>query len=117
MNFKILLTVTASMVMLSGCDQSTAPAKQASDASQQLAAFIDDFVSRQENEEPTKLSAASFAEELQQTKAYLARLRTIDRSTLSIEEHIDWHFAERILRNYDSKLHLRNTTTRPGEVM
>ena len=64
-------------------------------------AFIDDFVSRQENEAPTDLSAASFAEELRQTKDYLARLRSIDSSTLSNDEQIDWQFAESILRGQE----------------
>ena len=98
MNLKILLAATASVVMLCGCTESTPPVEEVPVAAEQLAVFIDDFVARQETAEPTDLSAASFAEELRQTKADLARLRAIDTSALSIEEQIDWRFAQSILR-------------------
>lgn len=101
MNFRPLYFATASFVMLAGCSESVPPTAQAPDAAQQLAAFIDDFVSRQENEGPTNLSAASFAEELKQTKAYLERLRAVDTSTLSNDEQIDWQFAQSILRGQE----------------
>ena len=101
MNFKSLFLTTACFVMLPGCSESTPPTKRAPDANQQLAVFIDDFVSRQEDAEPTNLSAESFAQELQQTKAYLARLRAIDISDLSIDEQIDWRFAQSILRGQE----------------
>ncbi len=101
MNFKSLFLATACFVMLAGCSESTPPTERAPDANQQLAVFIDDFVSRQEDAEPTNLSAESFAQELQQTKAYLARLRAIDISDLSIDEQIDWRFALSILRGQE----------------
>ena len=101
MKFNTLFFAAASFVMLAGCSEPSTPTEQASNDTQDLTTFIDDFVSQQENEEPTELSAASFAEELQQTKAYLARLRAIDTSTLSSDEQIDSQFAESILRGQE----------------
>ena len=101
MNLNILLTATASIVMLCGCSESTTPVEEVPDAVEQLAEFIDDFVARQETEVPTDLSATSFEEELQQTKADLARLRAIETSALSIDEEIDWRFAQSILRGQE----------------
>ncbi|MCZ6674783.1 MAG: hypothetical protein O7C75_17780, partial [Verrucomicrobia bacterium] len=101
MNLKILPAATASIVMLCGCSESTPPVERVPDSAEQLALFIDDFVARQETEVPTDLSAASFTEELQQTKADLARLRAIDLSALSVEEEIDWRFAQSILRGQE----------------
>ena len=101
MKLKTLFFTTIGIVMLAGCGEPPAPAPQASNDSQELEAFIDDFVSLQENETPTDLSAASFAEELRQTKAYLARLRSIDTSNLSNDEQIDWEFAQSILRGQE----------------
>lgn len=101
MNLKILPAATASIVMLCGCSESTPPVERVPDSAEQLALFIDDFVARQETEVPTDLSAASFTEKLQQTKADLARLRAIDLSALSVEEEIDWRFAQSILRGQE----------------
>ena len=101
MNFKTLVLSSASFVMLAGCSEPAPPIEQVPDATQQLAAFIDDFVTRQEDAEPTNLSAESFAQELQQTKADLAGLHEIDMSTLSIDEQIDWRFAQSILRGQE----------------
>lgn len=98
---RILFSATIGVVILAGCGEPPPPAPQTSNDAQELRAFIDDFVSRQENEAPTDLSAASFAEELRQTKAYLARLRSIDSSTLSNDEQIDWLFAQSILRGQE----------------
>ena len=101
MKLKNIFIATISFFMLAGCGEPPPPTPQASNDSQELGAFIDDFVSLQENETPTDLSAASFAEELRQTKAYLARLRSIDTSTLSNDEQIDWEFAQSILRGQE----------------
>jgi hypothetical protein len=108
MNIKFLFIATVGFVMLWGCNKSTAPAADSSDASQQLTTFIDDFISRQQPEDirgfpgvSIDLSADAFAKGLEQTKAYLARLRTIDISELSIDEQIDWRFAESILRGQE----------------
>ena len=108
MNIKFLFIATVGFVMLWGCDKSTAPAEHSSDASQQLTTFIDDFISRQQPEDirgfpgvSIDLSADAFAKGLEQTKAYLARLRTIDISELSIDEQIDWRFAASILRGQE----------------
>lgn len=101
MNLKFLLAATAGIVMVWGCSESTPPAEMAPTAAEQLAAFIDDFVARQESKVPTDLSAASFAEELQQTRADLARLRSIDILALSSDEQIDWRFAQSILRGQE----------------
>jgi len=108
MNIKFLFIATVGFVMLWGCDKSTAAAEHSSDASQQLTTFIDDFISRQQPEDirgfpgvSIDLSADAFAKGLEQTKAYLARLRTIDISELSIDEQIDWRFAESILRGQE----------------
>ena len=101
MKLKTIFFTTIGFVMLAGCGEPPPPTPPASDDSQELRAFIDDFVSRQENEAPTDLSAASFAEELRQTKAYLARLRSIDTSILSNDEQIDWEFAQSILRGQE----------------
>ncbi|MCZ0951457.1 MAG: DUF885 domain-containing protein [Rhodospirillaceae bacterium] len=101
MKLKTIIFATISFVLLAGCGEPPPPAPQASNDSQELEAFIDDFVSLQENETPTDLSAASFAEELRQTKAHLARLRSIDTSTLSNDEQIDWEFAQSILRGQE----------------
>lgn len=98
---RTLFSATIGVVILAGCGEPPPPAPQTSNDAQELKAFIDDFVSRQENEAPTDLSAASFAEELRQTKAYLARLRSIDSSTLSNDEQIDWLFAQSILRGQE----------------
>lgn len=67
------------------------------DPSAQLAAFVDDFLAPVSASRANDLSAASFAEELNTTKAQLARLRQIDRSQLSLDEEIDWRLAESIL--------------------
>ncbi len=101
MKFNTLIFAAASFVMLVGCSEPFTPAQQTSNDTQELTAFIDDFVSQHENEGPTDLSAASFAEELQLTKAYLARLRAIGTSALSSDEQIDWQFAESILRGQE----------------
>jgi uncharacterized protein (DUF885 family) len=108
MNIKFLFIATVGFVMLWGCNKSTAPAADSSDASQQLTTFIDDFISRQQPEDirgfpgvSIDLSADAFAKGLEQTKVYLARLRTIDISELSIDEQIDWRFAESILRGQE----------------
>ena len=108
MNIKFFFLATAGFVMLGGCGESTPPAEHSSDAAKQLTAFIDDFISRQEPEDirgfpgvSIDLSANSFAKGLEQTKAYLARLRTIDISELSIDEQIDWRFAASILRGQE----------------
>ena len=101
MNINTLFLSAAGIFMLAGCGDPTPPAEQAPDAAQQLAVFIDDFVSGQENSAPKNLSATTFTEELQQTKAYLARLRAIDTSTLSTDELIDWKFAQSILRGQE----------------
>jgi len=108
MNIKFLFIAIVGFVMLWGCDKSTAPAEHSSDASQQLTTFIDDFISRQQPEDirgfpgvSIDLSADAFEKGLEQTKAYLARLRTIDISELSIDEQIDWRFAESIFRGQE----------------
>ena len=101
MKLKNMFFATVSFVMLAGCGEPPPATPQASNDAQELTEFIDDFVSRQENEAPTDMSAASFAEELRQTKAFLARLRSIDSSTLSNDERIDWQFAESILRGQE----------------
>ena len=101
MNLNILLAATASIVMLCGCSESTTPVEEAPDSTKQLAMFVDDFVERQEATVPTDLSAVSFEEELQQTKADLARLRAIDTSGLSVAQQIDWRFAQSIIRGQE----------------
>jgi len=97
MKFKAPIILTAGLFMASGCGDPPPP-QQVSNDSEELTRFIDDFVSQYEYEESTDLSAASFLQELQQTKAYLARLRDIDTSTLTTDEQIDWQFAKSILR-------------------
>lgn len=70
-------------------------------ASQQLAAFIDDFAVPEESSKLTDLSAESFAKELQETRRNLTRLRAIDQQGLSLDEQIDWQFAQSILRGHE----------------
>jgi uncharacterized protein (DUF885 family) len=77
-----------------------APA-ETSAASGQLNAFIDDFTVPEDTGRPTDMSAASFARELQETRSNLARLRAIDRKGLSVDEQIDWEFAQSILRGHE----------------
>ena len=48
MKLKTLFFTTIGIVMLAGCGEPPAPAPQASNDSQELEAFIDDFVSLQE---------------------------------------------------------------------
>lgn len=97
MKFKAPIILTAGLFIASGCGDPLPP-QQVSNDSEELARFIDDFVSQYEYEESTDLSAASFTQELQQTKIYLARLRGIDTSALTTDEQIDWQFAKSILR-------------------
>lgn len=74
----------------------TAPSAQ-SNASTQLAAFIDEFVAAIDRGSVRDLSAQAFADAVSRTRAQLARLRAIDRSALDPEDQIDWRFAESIL--------------------
>src|SRR5262245_49235355 len=72
-----------------GLPQDAAAAEAAaSPASKQLAAFIDEFSVPEDTGRLTDMSAASFAEELAQTRRNLARLRAIDRKALSTDEQI-----------------------------
>ena len=81
--------------------QAGAAAAGASGASQQLAAFIDDFSVPEDTGRLTDMSAASFAQELTQTRSNLARLRAIDQKALTPDEQIDWQFAHSILRGHE----------------
>ena len=47
------------------------------------------------------MSAASFAQELTQTRSNLVRLRAIDSKALTLDEQIDWQFAHSILRGHE----------------
>ena len=78
-----------------------AVAAGASQASQQLGAFIDDFVVPEDSGQLTDMSADSFAKELQETRRNLARLRAIDQQGLTLDEQIDWQFAQSILRGHE----------------
>jgi uncharacterized protein (DUF885 family) len=98
MKFKTSIFATACFLILAACNEHSAPVQPASNDSSAMTAFIDDFISAYENDDPTDLSAASFAQELQQTKGFLTRLRAIDTATLSGDEKIDKQFAESILR-------------------
>jgi uncharacterized protein (DUF885 family) len=98
MKFKTSIFATACFLILAACNEHSAPVQPASNDSPAMTAFIDDFISAYENDDPTDLSAASFAQELQQTKGFLTRLRAIDTATLSGDEKIDKQFAESILR-------------------
>lgn len=86
-----LITIAAA-ASLSGLGQ--APGQPASE----FAAFIDDFFAPRKAR-PNDLSAESFAEDLNDTKARLSRLRAIDRDRLSLDDRIDWRFVESILRD------------------
>jgi uncharacterized protein (DUF885 family) len=73
-------------------------ASLSSDASAQLAAFIDDFITEGRNESAVAdLSEAYYANQLTRAKAALVRLRGIDRSALPTDDAIDARFAESIL--------------------
>lgn len=98
MKFKILILLAAANLILSGCSERAPQPDDATSESETLTYFVDDFVSQYEYQEPTDLSAASFAAELRQTKTFLAGLREIDPATLTTDEHIDWQFAQSILR-------------------
>ena len=101
MNITNLFIATTSVVILWGCSESAPPVEEISSAPDPLADFIDDFVARQEADVPTDLSVASSYDELQQTKDDLARLQAIDTRTLSVDEHLDWRFAQSILRGQE----------------
>jgi uncharacterized protein (DUF885 family) len=73
-------------------------AQQAASPSAQLDAFIDEFVEPAGGAVQPSMSAQFFADELKATKSSLARLRSIDVSTLSVDQKIDWEFAQSILR-------------------
>ena len=73
----------------------------AAEASRQLASFIDDFSVPEDTGRLTDMSAASFAQELTQTRSDLARLRAIDSKALTPDEQIDWQFAHSILRGHE----------------
>ena len=68
-----------------------------SSASEELAAFIDAFATPERRDLSGDMSADAFAEELQETRAFLDQLRLIDVAELSVDERIDWRFAESIL--------------------
>jgi uncharacterized protein (DUF885 family) len=120
-------------VLVSGCDQGApeggegasavsgplAAADSHADHSAALAAFVDDFIAARDGDSRSDLSRAHFASELEQTRADLARLRSIDPAALSFDEGLDWKFAQSILRGreiwqqdvqnwrYDPRVYLR----------
>lgn len=65
--------------------------------SEQLAAFLDSYLAAGGPNYPADFSEAYFANQLQTTKSFLARLRAIDSSKLSVNERIDYRFAESTL--------------------
>jgi uncharacterized protein (DUF885 family) len=85
----------------SGAHEAQAAAADAAQPSKQLAAFIDEFAVPDDTGKLTDKSAASFARELQETRRNLARLRAIDQRGLSLDEQIDWQFAQSILRGHE----------------
>ncbi len=92
-----LLALVMSM-SVTGRAEAAAPA---SEAGRQLAAFIDEFAVPEDTGRLTDMSAASFAKELAETRRNLQRLRAIDRQALSLDEQIDWEFAQSILRGHE----------------
>src|SRR5688572_30159082 len=73
----------------------------AAEASRQVASFIDDFSAPDDTGRLTDMSAASFAQELTQTRSDLARLRAIDSKALTPDEKIDWQVAHSVRRAHD----------------
>lgn len=73
----------------------------ASQASRQLAAFVEEFAVPEDTGRLTDMSAESFAKELQETRRHLTQLRAIDQQGLSLNEQIDWQFAQSILRGHE----------------
>lgn len=67
-------------------------------ASQRFEDFVDDFLDSRKADGLSDLSRASFARELQQTRAALAQLDSIDPQLLGFAEQLDWKFARSILR-------------------
>ena len=94
---RLIVATAAVLVLAVGEARPVAPQAGAGDASARLLAFVDDFVSAKHLEQTNDLSAASFAKQLEETRGYLIRLRQIDRSKLSLDDVIDWRFAESIL--------------------
>ena len=86
------------LLLVAGCINAVAAGAAAPSASQRLDAFIDDFAPPADSGELSDMSAASFAQELKETQKNLARLRSIDTTSLSTDEKIDWKFAQSILR-------------------
>ena len=74
------------------------PAGNASSASAELATFIDDFVAYRADDRVSDLSRESIAADLAGTRAQLEKLRRIVRGALTLDEDIDWRFAQSILR-------------------
>src|SRR3990172_5600151 len=95
MRFRLGVRLTASALAASNC-LACSPAPPAS-ASEELAAFIDAFATPERRDPSGDMSADAFAEELRKTRAFLDQLRQIDVSELSVDERIDWRFAESIL--------------------
>lgn len=63
----------------------------------QLAAFLDGYLAGEQSDRPADLSRAYFADQLQKTRSALNKLRTIDSSKLSVNDRIDFRFAESAL--------------------
>lgn len=71
---------------------------EASSSSDELSAFIDEFLEFRAEDNLSDLSQSWFHSQLEQTQDQLRQLRSIDRDALNPEEQIDWRFAESILR-------------------
>lgn len=86
--------------------------------SDQLAAFIDEFVAADQEDRAGELSAESFQSRLDRIDGWLEDLRGIDRGGLGVQEEIDWRFAESILMGRKIELeHIRSWRRDPRVYM
>jgi len=93
--FSILPSIAGFLCLaVSLCGQAAEP----SSGSQELSAFIDEFLQYRSEEKISDLSERSFRADLESTREQLRKLRVIDRDGLDVQEDIDWRFAESILR-------------------
>ncbi|NJN42694.1 MAG: DUF885 domain-containing protein [Flammeovirgaceae bacterium] len=80
------------------CLDCSPPEKEDNEALAQLNEFIQEFTSKGGSRQfTTDMSAATFASELSETKAQLAKLRSIDKTSLTGDDLIDFKFAESLL--------------------
>lgn len=98
---RALAAVLACCAVLVAACSTDEPAAEAastdSQASRELAAFIDGFAQERDRGAVRDLSESSLTQALDRTREQLARLRAIDTGALDFDERIDWRFAESVL--------------------